>query len=104
MVVRTLDIGHPFIQGTVDSNEIWVDFQATAGGKVIGRNGALANPDDTGAGGPVVALHQRAHARPQRQPHQPPQPAGHLHAALRQADSARGRGRSSTTGSTCRRT
>ncbi len=40
----------------------------------------------------VVALHQRPHARPRRQPHQPPQPAGHLHAAVRQADRSR-RGR-----------
>jgi len=47
-VVRTLNIGHPLSQGTVDSNEIWVDFTATAGGKVIGRNGALSGPDDTG--------------------------------------------------------
>ncbi len=48
-VVRTLNIGHPFSQGTVDSNEIWVDFTAKADGKVIGRNGATKNPDDTGA-------------------------------------------------------
>jgi tetratricopeptide (TPR) repeat protein len=48
VVVRTLFIGHPFSQGTVDSNEIWVDFQAKAGGKVIGRNGALSNRDDSG--------------------------------------------------------
>ena len=37
-------------------------------------------------GRPVVALHQRLHARPQRQPHRPPQPAGHLHAALQPPD------------------
>ena len=49
VVIRTLNIGHHFTQGTVDSNEVWVDFQAKAGGKVIGRNGALQNPDDTGA-------------------------------------------------------
>ncbi len=48
VVVRTLNLGHPFTQGTVDSNEIWVDFTATAGGKVIGRSGALSGPDDTG--------------------------------------------------------
>src|SRR5262249_14227458 len=36
-------------QGTVDSNEIWVDFEAKAGGRIIGRNGALSGPDDTGA-------------------------------------------------------
>lgn len=43
VVVRTLGLGHPFSQGTVDSNEIWVDFRATAGGIEIARNGALAN-------------------------------------------------------------
>jgi tetratricopeptide (TPR) repeat protein len=48
VVVRTLGLGHPFSQGTVDSNEIWVDFKATAGGAVIARNGATANPDDRG--------------------------------------------------------
>jgi tetratricopeptide (TPR) repeat protein len=48
VVIRTLNIGHPFSQGTVDSNEIWVDFQATAGGKVIGRSGGLSGPDETG--------------------------------------------------------
>ena len=47
-VVRTLNIGHHFSQGTVDSNEIWVDFTAKCDGKVIGRNGATQNPDDTG--------------------------------------------------------
>jgi len=48
VVVRTLGLGHPFSQGTVDSNEIWVDFRATAGGVEIARNGATANPDDSG--------------------------------------------------------
>ena len=48
VVVRTLGLGHHLTQGTVDSNELWVDFRATAGGVEIARNGALANPDDTG--------------------------------------------------------
>src|SRR5262245_1092747 len=48
VVIRTLNIGHHFSQGTADSNEIWVDFTATAGGKVIGRSGALSEPNDTG--------------------------------------------------------
>ncbi len=48
VVVRTLGVGHAFSQGTVDSNEIWVDFQAMAGGKEIARNGAIAGPNDTG--------------------------------------------------------
>ncbi|MCI0699509.1 MAG: cytochrome c family protein, partial [Planctomycetia bacterium] len=32
VVIRTLNIGHHFSQGTVDSNEIWVDFTAKASG------------------------------------------------------------------------
>jgi hypothetical protein len=48
VVVRTLGLGHPLTQGTADSNELWIDFKATAGGKEIARNGALANPDETG--------------------------------------------------------
>jgi tetratricopeptide (TPR) repeat protein len=48
VVIRTLNIGHPMSQGTADSNEIWVDFTATAGGKVIGRSGGLSGPNETG--------------------------------------------------------
>jgi tetratricopeptide (TPR) repeat protein len=48
VVIRTINVGHPFTQGTVDSNEVWVDFTAKSGGKVIGRSGALSRPDDTG--------------------------------------------------------
>jgi tetratricopeptide (TPR) repeat protein len=51
VVIRTVNIGHPFPQGTADSNEIFVDFQATADGRVIGHSGALANPNDDS--GPV---------------------------------------------------
>ena len=40
-VVRTLKLGHPLTQGTVDSNELWVDAKITSQGRVIGRNGGL---------------------------------------------------------------
>lgn len=40
-VVRTLKLGHPFSQGTVDSNEIWVDVKVTSGDRVLGRSGGL---------------------------------------------------------------
>ena len=43
-MVRTLGIGHPFSQGTVDSNEIWVELIASSGGRVIGRSGGMG-PD-----------------------------------------------------------
>ena len=39
VVLRTTKLGHPFTQGTVDSNEIWVDTKVTASGKTIGRSG-----------------------------------------------------------------
>ncbi|GAC1472883.1 MAG: multiheme c-type cytochrome [Isosphaeraceae bacterium] len=41
VVVRTLGLGHPFSQGTADSNEIWVELIATAGDRVIGRSGGI---------------------------------------------------------------
>ncbi len=41
VVIRTLKIGHLFTQGTIDSNEIWVDITARLNGKVIGRSGAM---------------------------------------------------------------
>ena len=48
VVVRTLAIGHPFSQGTVDSNEIWVEFTAGSGGKVFASNGLTRDAGDTG--------------------------------------------------------
>jgi tetratricopeptide (TPR) repeat protein len=48
VVVRTLGVGHPLTQGTVDSNELWVDFLATSDGQEIARNGALSKPNDEG--------------------------------------------------------
>ena len=41
VVLRTLRVGHPFTQGTVDSNEVWVDTTVKSGDKVVGRNGGL---------------------------------------------------------------
>lgn len=41
IVLRTLKVGHLFSQGTVDSNDIWVDVKASSGGKIIGRSGGL---------------------------------------------------------------
>jgi tetratricopeptide (TPR) repeat protein len=41
VVLRTLKLGHPFTQGTVDSNEVWVDAKVTSNGKMLGRNGGL---------------------------------------------------------------
>jgi hypothetical protein len=41
VVVRTAKLGHPFTQGTADSNEVWVDTLAKSGDRVVGRSGAL---------------------------------------------------------------
>lgn len=40
-VIRTLKLGHPFTQGTVDSNEVWVDVKVTSGNRVLGRSGGI---------------------------------------------------------------
>lgn len=44
-VIRTVRIGHPFTQGTVDSNEVWLDVTLKDGDRVIGRSGGLS-PED----------------------------------------------------------
>ena len=41
IVVRTLRVGHPFTQGTADSNEVWVDATLTSGNRTVGRSGGL---------------------------------------------------------------
>jgi tetratricopeptide (TPR) repeat protein len=41
VVLRTLKLGHPFSQGTVDSNEIWVDTKVTRGDRIVGRSGGF---------------------------------------------------------------
>jgi len=40
-VVRTLKLGHLFTQGTVDSNEVWLDVTVSSGDRIIGRSGAI---------------------------------------------------------------
>lgn len=40
-VIRTLKMGHLFTQGTVDSNEVWLDVTVTSGDRIIGRSGAI---------------------------------------------------------------
>ena len=41
VVVRTMQIGHLFSQGTADSNEIWIDVALENAGEIIGRSGGL---------------------------------------------------------------
>lgn len=40
-VVRTLTMGHPLTQGTVDSNQLWLDVVVKSGDRVIGRSGGM---------------------------------------------------------------
>ncbi|TWT76672.1 Tetratricopeptide repeat protein [Planctomycetes bacterium CA13] len=40
-VVRTLNLGHHFTQGTTDSNEVWIDVKVTSGDRLIGRSGEV---------------------------------------------------------------
>lgn len=39
--IRTLKLGHPFTQGTTDSNEVWLDVTVRSGDRVVGRSGAI---------------------------------------------------------------
>ncbi len=41
VVVRTTGVGHHLTQGTVDSNQLWLEVTASAGDRVIGRSGAM---------------------------------------------------------------
>ncbi len=40
-VIRTMELGHHFTQGTADSNEVWMDVTLSSGGRFIGRSGGL---------------------------------------------------------------
>ncbi|NEV62684.1 tetratricopeptide repeat protein [Thiorhodococcus minor] len=43
VVIRTIGVGHHLTQGTVDSNELWLDVRVSSGERVIGRSGALGH-------------------------------------------------------------
>lgn len=45
VVVRTLKLGHPFTEGTADSNQVWLNLVASSDGKKIAESGALHDPD-----------------------------------------------------------
>lgn len=45
VVIRTLNLGHHFTQGTADSNEVWVEFVARSGDRIIGRSGGMESED-----------------------------------------------------------
>jgi tetratricopeptide (TPR) repeat protein len=43
VVLRTMKLGHPFTQGTVDSNEVWVDTAVSSEGRTIAQNGGMGD-------------------------------------------------------------
>lgn len=50
-VVRTLGLGHHLTQGTVDSNEMWVEFTArehtaNGDGRILGQSGGMSGADE----------------------------------------------------------
>ncbi len=47
VVLRTLRMAHLFTQGTVDSNEVWVDVTGRSGGRVVARSGGLGPHGET---------------------------------------------------------
>ncbi|WP_166822272.1 tetratricopeptide repeat protein [Thalassoroseus pseudoceratinae] len=40
-VIRTMKLGHHLTQGTIDSNELWLELTVRSGDRVIGRSGHL---------------------------------------------------------------
>ncbi len=40
VVLRTLTLGHPFTQGTADSNEVWLEVRASLDGQPLAHSGA----------------------------------------------------------------
>ncbi len=40
-VIRTVEMGHHFTQGTTDSNEVWLDVTVKSGDHILGRSGGL---------------------------------------------------------------
>ena len=40
-IVRTLKVGHEFTQGTVDSNEVWLEVLLQSGDRLIGQSGGM---------------------------------------------------------------
>jgi tetratricopeptide (TPR) repeat protein len=43
VVLRTVRLGHHFTQGTVDSNEVWVDARLRDESRTVGRSGGLGS-------------------------------------------------------------
>jgi tetratricopeptide (TPR) repeat protein len=40
-VIRTIKLGHPLTQGTVDSNELWLDVVLKSDNRIVGRSGGM---------------------------------------------------------------
>ena len=44
IVIRNLNVGHAFTQGTADSNEAWLKLVVSENGETVGESGALREP------------------------------------------------------------
>jgi len=44
-VVRTTGMGHHFTQGTVDSNQVWVEVEVEHDGRIVGRSGGMESSE-----------------------------------------------------------
>jgi tetratricopeptide (TPR) repeat protein len=42
-VVRTVKMGHPFTQGTADSNEVWLEVTVKSGSRLLAKSGGRAD-------------------------------------------------------------
>jgi tetratricopeptide (TPR) repeat protein len=56
-VLRTLKLGHHFSQGTVDSNEIWVEVTVTSGDRVLATSGRINAEGEVDPGAYFVRNH-----------------------------------------------
>src|SRR5262249_30499456 len=45
-VIRTVKMGHPFTQGTADSNEVWLELTVKSGERMIGKSGGMGKDNE----------------------------------------------------------
>ena len=88
VVVRTRTLGHPYTNGTADSNESWVEFRADNGPRSLMASGTL---DTSGPSRPGRRQALAARNRARRLGDGPPAAAGHPRSALQQLHPARRR-------------
>ncbi len=55
-VIRTVKLGHLFTQGTVDSNEVWLEVKVVSGDRVLGHSGAIDERSEVDLGAHRVSV------------------------------------------------